>query len=576
MQLRPDQQAALQTIRRAMSARLPDGGRCRSVILPASTGWGKTIVSAEITKLALAKGARVLFLAELNTLIKQASNTFHKWGVPHFIWQGPKRHAQFNGQHVLISSPQTLGGKKSTSDYNLPPGWHPDLIIVDEAHRTFGATLALIQDYCLAESAKGFAIGMTATPIPQMAKTYHWMASAPPFDAMVKTGNLVPPILYACSEINMKGATVRAGEWTNKECSKRAMPIIGDIPTEWVKHCSKHYGAGVRSIAFVPTVEYGYELRSQFSKLGYKWECVSYKDGASQAALDERQRKFKLLADHRIDGLISVDALGRGFDVPSIKCVILARPFRSGSHSVRQQMGRGARPANGKSDFLVLDHGGNLARFGAEILDIHADGYAEGPYESPEPKNPGKNPGLKACPKCTRIILRTKSKCPHCGHVFTVMENDGPKMKAGEMLLFKSIMDTYNSDQLWAMCSYIGLKMWSVPWRRDKYSEGKSVRELATKSANWRYMVLHTSLADIKAWNKKNLVWRGPYDPEFRGAKLADKTMRPPEEVENYIEARCRKANQGRRKQRKTAQRVREYRSDAPVAGNYKELLEVM
>ena len=55
--------------------------------------------------------------------------------------------------------------------------------------------------------------------------------------------------------------------------------------------------------------------------------------------------------------------LTEGFDLPDIGCIALVRPTRS-LGLFRQMIGRGLRPAEGKSDIIILDHSGGVYRHG--------------------------------------------------------------------------------------------------------------------------------------------------------------------------------------------------------------------
>ena len=55
--------------------------------------------------------------------------------------------------------------------------------------------------------------------------------------------------------------------------------------------------------------------------------------------------------------------LTEGFDLPDMGCIILARPTKK-MGLYRQMIGRGLRPADGKSDVVILDHSGAVFRHG--------------------------------------------------------------------------------------------------------------------------------------------------------------------------------------------------------------------
>ena len=72
-----------------------------------------------------------------------------------------------------------------------------------------------------------------------------------------------------------------------------------------------------------------------------------------------RREKIALFEAGEIDVLTAVDALSKGFDVPSVECIVMARPFRRSLTSIIQQLGRGMRIADGKPYCLLLDNARN-------------------------------------------------------------------------------------------------------------------------------------------------------------------------------------------------------------------------
>ena len=73
-------------------------------------------------------------------------------------------------------------------------------------------------------------------------------------------------------------------------------------------------------------------------------------------------------------GLVSCDALAKGFDVPDVRVCILCRPLRKSLTTHIQQIGRVMRPALGKDIALVIDHTGNALRFLEDTSHFWANG----------------------------------------------------------------------------------------------------------------------------------------------------------------------------------------------------------
>ena len=98
--------------------------------------------------------------------------------------------------------------------------------------------------------------------------------------------------------------------------------------------------------------------------------------------------------------------LTTGFNAPGVDLIAMLRPTKSAGLYV-QIVGRGCRLAPGKTDCLVLDFAGNIAR--------------HGPIDLVKPKRPQAGDGeapVKVCPDCSSIVHAAVRQCPDCGHWF--------------------------------------------------------------------------------------------------------------------------------------------------------------
>ena len=129
--------------------------------------------------------------------------------------------------------------------------------------------------------------------------------------------------------------------------------------------------------------------------------------------------------DSAIRGLITVTAASRGFDIPDVSCVIMARPLRKSLAEHIQLLGRGLRIADGKTDCLVLDHSGNMVRFWQDCEDFFDNGLDDLDDGKPKDKKKAEKKTEAEpikCPTC-RHVHKPMPFCPACGHEY-------PKKKA--------------------------------------------------------------------------------------------------------------------------------------------------
>ncbi|MGS1004697.1 DEAD/DEAH box helicase [Burkholderia glumae] len=351
--LRPYQLDSVEALREGMRA----GHRAQ--VLMAPTGAGKTEIGAYLCDEVNKKARRAAFVVDRVNLVDQTSQRFDHYGIPHGVIQAD--HWRRRGyERIQICSAQTIEKR----------GFFPDLdlLIVDECHATRQATTQLIQN-----RAGLRVVGLSATPFTKgLGAVYSNLVNVTTTNELIEGGWLVPLQVYAARAVDMTGAKVVAGEWSEREIEKRGMEIVGDIVAEWIDKTRLHFGGPVKTIVFSATVEHGNELCRQFNEAGYNFQQISYKDadGDRRRELIEEFRK----PDSEIVGLVSCEVFTKGFDVPDIRCGIGARPYRKSLSSHIQQLGRVMRLAPDKAFGLWLDHCGNVLRFGEDTARIFAHG----------------------------------------------------------------------------------------------------------------------------------------------------------------------------------------------------------
>jgi superfamily II DNA or RNA helicase len=123
--------------------------------------------------------------------------------------------------------------------------------------------------------------------------------------------------------------------------------------------------------------------------------------------LAERDALIAGLASGAIEVLASCEILGEGVDIPTIGAAILLRPTKSLCVYL-QQVGRGLRPAPGKSHLVVLDLAGNALVHG---LPDEPRAWALAGV----PKGEGGEPPGWLCPSCECFNPPGAAFCVDCG-----------------------------------------------------------------------------------------------------------------------------------------------------------------
>ena len=369
-------------------------------ILCAPTAAGKTVMGAHLIAEALGKGRKAAFVCDRVALVHQTSQRFAEFRIPHGIAQGENTVGRW--LPVQVCSAQTIEKR----------GFRPDLdlVIVDEAHAQRKATTKFIQ------GVGKPVIGLTATPFSKgLGQVYTRVVNVTTTDKLIAEGWLAPLKVYSAKAIDMQGAKTGAGgEWLASEVEQRGTRIVGDIVSSWTEKTAQHFGGPVKTIVFSATVAHGEQLCREFQAAGHDFRQISYKDGndAKRAALIEGFRRGDIL------GLVSCEALAKGFDVADILCGISARPYRKSLAAHIQQIGRAMRSAPGKEYALWLDHAGNYLGFLDETLEFFASGVSElDDGERAKTVRKERKRGKLDCARCGYVFPPGEAAdlCPSCG-----------------------------------------------------------------------------------------------------------------------------------------------------------------
>lgn len=375
----------------------------RSQLLCSPTGSGKTVIASFLMQEASNKMSRAAFVVDRVTLVDQTSRTFDEYGIAHGVMQGNHWRAK-PWERIQVCSAQTLARRAFPGALNL--------IVVDECHTTYKGTVDFIK-----ANPSIAVLGLTATPFTKgLGKIFTNVVNVTTTDKLVDAGFLSQIKAYAAKRIDMTGAKVKFdGEWEDEEIEKRGLAIVGDVVQGWIEKTAQHFGGPVKTIVFSATVAHGEELCRQFQAAGFNFQQCSYKDTDEQRrSLVEEFRK----SDSTITGLVSVEALAKGFDVPDILCGVSCRPYRKSLSGHIQSLGRVMRPSPGKEFALWLCHSGNYLRFADDTASFFANGVSNLNDQEldnkirPEPDEVENN---FACQQCRFLMSAKDQFCPCCG-----------------------------------------------------------------------------------------------------------------------------------------------------------------
>lgn len=388
-QLRPHQEKAIQALRSSL------GSGKRRPVLQAPTGAGKTVLSAAIVEMALAKGNRVVFCAPALSLIDQTVAKFYDEGITEVGVIQADHYATDWAKPVQVASVQTLERR---------PRPNCQLVIVDEAHRQFDFINKWMAD---PEWANTPFIGLSATPWARgMGKHWNDLIVASTTAELISKGFLSPFRVFAPAHPDLSGVKTVAGDYHEGQLAEAMNKgeLVADIVSTWIK-----LGENRPTMAFCVDRAHAKSVQRDFEACGIP---CGYIDAFTEAL--ERKQIERQLERGEIKVVSSVGCLIIGVDWTFVSCVIWARPTKSEMLFV-QGSGRGLRAHPGKPDCIFLDHADNHSRLGF-VTDIHHEALNDG---KPQKKSSGDNekdePLPKECSACTFLMPAKTRVCPNCG-----------------------------------------------------------------------------------------------------------------------------------------------------------------
>lgn len=376
--------------------------RVRAALCVAPTGSGKTTISASIIESAVAKGRRVIFLAHRKELIDQCSARLDDQGIDHGVIKAGNKRVHPN-LPVQVASLMTIfnrvkprkDGQQTLAEFRPPC----DLFIIDECHRATAASYKKILEFY----PEVKLLGLTATPCRTdgrgLGELFEEMVQVSSPAELTEMGFLVParvfttPLVPDFSKVKKKRGELDQGE-VEKIVDKPR--LIGDIYAHWKKLASDR-----QTVIFAASRTHAMKITNEFKAHGERCE---YLDGETKEIV--REAVLGRLQRRELQIVVNVGILTEGWDNPDISCVVLARPTESLALYL-QMAGRALRPAPGKRDCLILDHGGNTMRHGFVTDDREWDLAGKKTGQSSVAS-------ITTCKTCF-AVFSNKKVCPDCG-----------------------------------------------------------------------------------------------------------------------------------------------------------------
>jgi len=396
--LRDDQERDVAAIRDALA-------EYQSVLFRAPCRYGKTFVSAYMTKRSAERQRTVIFACHRDSILRQTSATFQRFGIKHGMIASGWPSNPFAFAHV--ASADTLRNRLAMLE-------KCKLLIVDEGHLWASKTRKAIIDAAKQAGAK--IVILTATPIrldgKPLSDIADYMVLGPSEADMMAAGNLPPYRVYAPVSVDLSGVHTRAGDYVTSEVEDRVdkPSVIGDLVETWRK-----YAQGKRTVVYAVSRAHGRHILEAYLAAGVK---AAYVDG--ETPKPEQVRILTGMADGKVDVIVSVELFTTGLDLASIvgrdvsiQCVQLARPTKSLQLAIQMMM-RCMTRQDGYA--TILDHVNMILNRDGTVNHGFPDDDREWSLEGPPRR---RQEGVSdfnvwTCETCFASVRATKPVCPYC------------------------------------------------------------------------------------------------------------------------------------------------------------------
>lgn len=396
--LRPYQTKAIEDARAAVAS----GVRC--FILVCATGGGKTVIAGSMIQNCVKNhGGRVLFIVNRLELVNQTVYQLSRWGVDAGVIRADDERTD-SSKPVQVGTIQTLL-RRDLPDF--------DLVFVDEAHLSASDGWRLV----IGKYKEATIVGMTATPVrfdqKPLGDLFETLVQVSSYSELIALGNLVAPICYrAQSQVDLSGIHTLGGDYVIDELVTAMTQVSGDVVREWRARAEER-----RTVVFACTIDHSKDLVARFVEAGVVAEHL---DGTTPET--ERAAILARLDSGTTKVVSNVGVLHTGWDQPSAKCIVLARPTQSLSLAI-QMCGRIMRPWQGVTP-IIIDH--------SKVLETHGLPHEDRVWSLTDKARAKIKSKFRTCPKCFAYVL--KNPCEQCGWQTPVQHREIREDKSVQMV----------------------------------------------------------------------------------------------------------------------------------------------
>lgn len=384
-------------------------GGCKSVLMQAATGFGKSICSAELIRRASLKGSKTWFIVPRRDLLRQMSLTYDNFKLDHSFIAAGYTNNVFSKTHIC-----SIGTLRTRLDKLKPP----QLAIIDEIHVGGDGLNALV---LWLKSHGCYIIGLSATPTKLNGQGLGvWcddMVQGPSIRALVDAGRLSDYKAYAPSHPNLSNIGISAGDYAKGQLQsfmEADRVLVGNAVSHYKQHAMGKLG-----IAYCVGIKHSQMVAESFREAGIP---AMHMDGETPDI--ERKRIIAAYAKRELLVLSNCELLTYGFDLGSqvgmdvtVECMSDLRPTKS----LALQMQKNGRILRKKPyPALIFDHANNLQEHG---LPCEERQWTLADRKKRRREDGEKTMPVRQCDQCF-YCQKPAPVCANCGFVFPIQDRD--------------------------------------------------------------------------------------------------------------------------------------------------------
>jgi superfamily II DNA or RNA helicase len=405
------------------------------VLYQLCTGGGKTAIFSFLCKWWIENhDSNILILCHRTELIEQSEKTLHGIGIGCETLVSKKRHMEHHSRSY-VAMIETANNRLKKNPYLFK---NIGLLIVDECHiMVFNKVFSHFQNSKI--------LGCTATPCVMkritfwkcpfckatyeeeteccdeetqewskpftLSQIYDDIVVGPSISEIIDFGSVVREVSFIkhyTDETELK--TDSDGEFTTESIDKA---YNTDTAAFNVLLNYKELCEGKKTIIFNSSSKTNLTVYQKFISAGYS--NVRMFDSVNKEESGNREVLLEWFENTPDAVLLNVGVFTTGFDSREVQAIILNRPTASLSLFL-QIVGRGGRASKKifKDNFILIDGGGNIDRFGEWSSDrdwrsIFFKGTTREKCKTVAPTD------IQDCPECGCLYPKSEASCPECG-----------------------------------------------------------------------------------------------------------------------------------------------------------------